>query len=240
MPRPTRTLRLREPVGGCKFASVNERRPFDAGFAGLCCPRLLASLGPLKLFLAIALLHHFHEVPHLVNHAAHRRRVLALDHLMHSPQAEAADGLTHIIGAADKADHPLDLHHAAGLLAVVLRAVIGLGGSFHARHFFSGHQAPSVPAAFSLGGLPLISSTVFERVSATCAMSFKPSNAAKVALTTLCGFDVPIDFVSTLVIPATCITLRTGPPSVRLKGLTAVFVLATFLPVIRRPQSPRL
>src|SRR5438552_2528820 len=129
MPRPTRTLRWREPAGGCKFASVNERRPFDTGFAGLCCPRLRTPLGPLELFFAIALLHHFHKVPHLVDHAAYRRRILALDHLMHSPQAEAADGLTHVGGAADKADHPLDLHRAAGLLAIMRRPVIGLDGS---------------------------------------------------------------------------------------------------------------
>src|SRR5207245_4995381 len=210
MPRPTRTLRMREPAGGCKFESVNKRRSFDAGVAGLRWRRLR---GRLALFFAIALLHHFHEVPHLVDHAAHRRRVLALNHLMHSPQAEAADGLTHIIGAADKADHPFDLHLAAGLLPIVLGPFIGLDGSSCSRHFFASHQSPSLAAAFSLGGLPLISSTVFERVSATCAISFKPRSAAKVALTTLCGCDLPIDFVSTLVIPATCITLRTGPPA---------------------------
>src|SRR5207245_10271928 len=214
IPRPTRTLRWGEPARGCKFASVNERRSFDAGFAGLCWPRLRTPLGPLELFFAIALLHHFHEVSHLVDHAAHRRRVLALNHLMHSPQAEAADGLTHIIGAADKADHPFDLYLAAGLLAVMVRPVVGLDGSSCSRHFFASHQSPSLAAAFSLGGLPLISSTVFERVSATCAISFKPRSAAKVALTTLCGCDLPIDFVSTLVIPATCITLRTGPPAI--------------------------
>ena len=30
---------------------------------------------------------------------------------------------------------------------------------------------------------------------------------------TLCGFEVPIDFVSTLEMPATSITARTGPPA---------------------------
>src|SRR5260370_12298405 len=90
MPRPTRTVRIREPAGGCKFASVKERCSFDAGVAGLCWPRLR---GRLAVFFAIALLHHFHEVPHLVNHAANRRRVLPLDHLMQSPQAQAADRL---------------------------------------------------------------------------------------------------------------------------------------------------
>src|SRR5258708_39180159 len=100
MPRPTRTFLLREPAGGCKFDSVNERRCFATGDAGLCLPRLLVSLGPLELFLAIALLPHFHEVPHLVNHAARFRRVLALHHLMHSPQAQAAVSLAHISAAA--------------------------------------------------------------------------------------------------------------------------------------------
>src|SRR2546428_11301818 len=132
---------------------------------------------------------------------------------MHSPQAEAGNGLTHIIGAADKADPPFDLHLAAGLLPIVLGPVIGLDGSSCARHFFASHQSPSLAAAFSLCSLPLISSTVFEHVSATCALCFKPRNAATVALTTLSGLDVPIDFVITLVITATCITFRTGPPA---------------------------
>src|SRR6266550_2012675 len=79
------------------------------------------------------------RLPPLVDHAAHRRRILALHHLMHSPQAEAADGLTHVIGTADEADHPLDLHRATGFLAVVLGPVVRLDGSFCAGHFFPAH-----------------------------------------------------------------------------------------------------
>src|SRR5258708_30181601 len=121
---------------------------------------------------------------------------------MHPAQTESANGLPHVIGATDEADHPFLFCGAAGFLA--------LGGFFTGDHYLA-----SLPAAFcSFGGLPLISSTVLERVSATCATSFKPSSAAKVALTTLCGFEVPSDLVSTLVIPATCITLRTGPPAI--------------------------
>src|SRR5580704_2768006 len=127
MPRPTRTFFLREPTGGRKFESVNERCDFAAGVAGLCWPRLVPLRGPLEVFFAIALFHHFHEVPHLVNHAARFRRVLALHHLMHSPQAEAANGLPHVVGAADEADHPLDLDLAAGLLAVVRGPVVRPG-----------------------------------------------------------------------------------------------------------------
>src|SRR5689334_13079977 len=138
-------------------------------------------------------------MPGFVNHAANGRRVLALDDLMQTPQAEATDGLAHVISATDKADHPFDFHAA---------------GAFFGRFLLGAHTLLSLTAAFSLAGLPLISSTVFERVSATCAASFRPSSAANVALTTLCGLEVPMDFVSTLVIPATCITLRTGPPAI--------------------------
>src|SRR6267142_1535821 len=139
MPRPTRTFFLREPAGGCRFASVKERRTLDAGVAGLCWPRLPLPRGPLALFFAIALLHHFHEMTHLVDHAARFRRVLALNYLVHSAQAEAADGLPHVIRAADETDHPLDLHFAAGLLAVVLGPVVRLGRAFFGHNFFDCH-----------------------------------------------------------------------------------------------------
>src|SRR5437588_13132575 len=167
MPRPTRTLRMREPAGGRKFASVKERCSLDAGVAGRRRLRLRARLA---VIFAMHPLHHFHEVPRLMIHAAHRRCVLALHHLMQSPQTQAADGLAHIIGAADKAHHPLNLH---------------IAGTCSGRFFLRGHALLSLTAAFSLTGLPLISSKVFERVSATCAASFRPSSAAKVALTTL-------------------------------------------------------
>src|SRR6266850_213827 len=139
MPRPTRTFFLREPAGGCRFASVKERRTLAAGVAGLCWPRLPPPRGPLELLFAIALPHHFHEMPHLVDHAARFRRVLALDHLVHSAQAEAANGLPHVIGTADETDHPLDLHLAAGLLAVVLGPVVGPGRAFFGCHFLDCH-----------------------------------------------------------------------------------------------------
>src|SRR5215472_8069668 len=125
IPRPTRTLRMREPAGGCKFASVNARRSLDAdegdaGVAGLCWPRLR---GRLVVFFAIPLLHHFHEMPHFVNHAANRRRVLAFDDLVQAPQTETADGLAHVVGAADKADHPFDFHTAGAFFgSFLLRA----------------------------------------------------------------------------------------------------------------------
>src|SRR5438445_6984825 len=110
-------------------------------------------------------------MPHLVDHTAHRRRVLALHHLMHSPQAEPADGLTHVIGTADEADHPLDLHRATGFLAVVLGPVVGLDGSFCAGHFFFGAYSPYLAPAFSFGGLPVIISMVLVRFSGMVRIS---------------------------------------------------------------------
>jgi hypothetical protein len=95
--------------------------------------------GPLELFLAIAVLHHFHEVPDFVNHAANRRRVLALDDMMQAAQAEAANGFPHVIGAADRADHPLDLDRSAGLFAVVLGPVEGLLCFFYVDYFSACH-----------------------------------------------------------------------------------------------------
>src|ERR1700682_1606893 len=117
MPRPPRPFFLREPAGGFKFERVNRRRPPPAGLAGLCAPRVLVDLRPPESFFAISLFHHFHEMPHFMDHAANRWGVFALDHLMHPAQPESPNRLPHVVGAADKADHPLDLDGATGLLA---------------------------------------------------------------------------------------------------------------------------
>src|ERR1700687_2989373 len=120
-------------------------------------------------------------MPHFMDHAARFRRVFALHHLMQTTQAQPTNGLPHIVGAADKADHPLDLD---------------LGRCLYGGLFFCCHYPPAAFSAFF--SRPVISSTVLVRVSATCAASFKPSSAENVAFTTLCGFDVPRDLVSTL------------------------------------------
>src|SRR5439155_1945169 len=133
----------------------------------------------LTIFLAMTLVHHFHEVPHLMDHTLRFRCVLALDHLMQTAQAQPTNRLPHVIGAADKADHPFDLDRA-----------------FRSGLFLCCHYSPAAFSAFF--SRPVISSTVLVRVSATCAASFNPSSAEKVAFTTLCGLEVPSDFVSTL------------------------------------------
>src|SRR5947209_3275399 len=122
------------------------------------------------------LFHHFHEMPYFEDHAANRGRILMFNNLMQSAQPQAANGLPHIARARYEAGYPLDLDGAAFL-------------------FFSAHALS--PAA-TFAGFPRISSTVLERISAIWAMSFKLNSAAKVALITLCGFEVPRDFVSTL------------------------------------------
>src|ERR1700732_2018305 len=107
MPRPTRTFLMREPCGGCKFDRLKDRL-LVADLRGVRALR-----GPLLVpFFAISLLHHSHQVTHFMDHAANCRRVLALNHLMHSPQPYPAYGLRDIVGRADEADHLLNLDGA--------------------------------------------------------------------------------------------------------------------------------
>src|SRR4029077_9140770 len=111
----------------------------------------LAVLRPLETFFAISLFHHFHEVAHFMDHAAYRRCVLALHDLMHPAQSESADGLAHVIGATDEADHPFHFHGAAVLLAI--------GGGFLGNHLHPSRTAP----LFSLWWPSLNSSSAFYR-----------------------------------------------------------------------------
>src|SRR5947207_14259497 len=109
-----------------------------------------------------------------MNHSAHGGGIFALDDLVQTAQPETSNRLPHVISAANEADHPLHANSAGGLVVI----------SF----FLDGHQLASLTAAFcSFGWRPLISSTDFESVSATCAASFMLSNAVKIALTTLWG-----------------------------------------------------
>ena len=93
-------LRLRAPLAGRLV------RSFSA--PALRQDRLPACA--IAIFaLAIPLLHNFHEMSHLVNHAANFRCVLALHHVVHAAQTEATDRGAHIVGAGDEAHHPLNL-----------------------------------------------------------------------------------------------------------------------------------
>src|SRR5580692_9510466 len=78
MPRPTRTLRWREPRGGFKF----ERDGFSA-------------------------ILNLNKMVYACDHAANRRRVLNFQDLLHPAEAETANRLTHALRATDEADDPL-------------------------------------------------------------------------------------------------------------------------------------
>src|SRR4029077_4417921 len=87
MPRPTRTLRWREPRGGRRFDKVTDMLP---------------------QFLATKVLfHHNDEVAHFIYHTTNRRRVFALHHLLHAPESQATHRGAHIPRAANRTAHPL-------------------------------------------------------------------------------------------------------------------------------------
>ncbi len=100
------------------------------------------------------------------------RRVRTLHHLLHPAESQAANGLPHVARAANEAAHPLDFQ---------------CSGRFFCRQPLSVARSQETTA----------SSAPRPRDSATFAASFRCSSASKVALITLCGFDVPIDLVST-------------------------------------------
>src|SRR6185369_1774498 len=71
----------------------------------LACFAPAAGLMPLS-----SMSEYLHEVVDLVDHAAHRRRVLQFAHAVQLAQAEAAHGGAVVGLGADRAAHQLDLH----------------------------------------------------------------------------------------------------------------------------------
>src|SRR5690349_15279019 len=78
------------------------------------------------------------------------------------------------------------------------------------------------------------SSADLPRMLATSSLFLSFLSASKVALITLCGLVVPIDFVSTFCTPAEVITARTAPPAI-----TPVPSGAGFSSTIPEPKRPR-
>src|SRR6185437_14768237 len=124
---------------------------------------------------------------HPRDHPARGRRVIEFDKLIHSPETHPANRLAHAARAANEADYPANFQFP--------------------RLFLRGHIR--FQNLYAVTG-----SAVLPRSSLTLAASRKCSSASKVALITLCGFEVPIDLVNTFWIPATSITARTGPPAI--------------------------
>src|SRR5436853_1160862 len=97
MPRPTRTLRWREPRGGCRFDKVTD---------------MLASILHGEGSRSF---HHNDEMAHLIYHTTNGRRVFAFHDLLHTPESQATHRCAHIPGAGNRTTHPLQLNRS-GLL----------------------------------------------------------------------------------------------------------------------------
>src|ERR1700730_10734526 len=121
----------------------------------------------------------------LLHHTAKAWSVGPLNDLVQLSQSQSAHDFLVFHGRADRAVDQLDPDFA-----------------FH----FLGHHMGAIPYH--------ILSTATPRISATAFLSRNCSRALMVAFTTLCGLCEPIDFVSTLGIPAACTTARTGPPAI--------------------------
>src|ERR1051326_6764811 len=135
--------------------------------------------------LFFLLLHHFHEVRDLRDHAANFFRVDALRDAVHLAETERAKRLAHFDRAADAAANLTD----ANLLRVALLRLR------------RAHASPSAAASAPPRRL-LYSSSLRSCLS-----------ASNVALTTLCGFAVPSDLVRMFWMPADSRIARTGPPA---------------------------
>src|SRR6266581_4985880 len=95
MPRPTRTLRWREPRGGRRFDKVTDMlasTPRDGGS-----------------------FHNCNQMAHLIYHTTNCRRVFAFHHLLQAPESQAAHRGAHAPGAANRTAHPLQFN-GSGLL----------------------------------------------------------------------------------------------------------------------------
>src|SRR5579863_6323450 len=74
-------------------------------------PHLSGDDPPLRITTDVLILD-FDQVVDFRDHAANRRRVLTLDHLLHAAESEATNRLAHIAGAADEAADPFDFQRA--------------------------------------------------------------------------------------------------------------------------------
>src|SRR3954469_16876620 len=121
------------------------------------------------------------------DHAANFRRVDALGDAMHLAEPERLERLAHFDRAADSAADLTDAQH--------LRVFVG----FLLIHEFH--------ASASAGSSSIPRSDLYSASLRSCL------SASNVALTTLCGFAVPRDFVRMFCMPADSRIARTGPPA---------------------------
>src|SRR2546426_11983098 len=128
-------------------------------------------------------------MPHRIDHSADLRRVGLNHRPVRPPQPER---LNRALVGFEGIDLTDDLRY------------LDLFGHF---------QLTDSPATGA--GVRKSSSTVIPRRCAMVRASMSVSRALIVALTTLCGFDEPIDFVRTSFTPADSRTALTPPPAIR-------------------------
>src|SRR6185369_13672381 len=160
------------------------------GAAELFGDSVLKAVRERLLLVAILLFtDDLNEVRHLCNHATNGERVFALDHLVQTGEAQSLDHQLLLNRSLASGTEPLQLDLGS------LRCLLRLFLNSCAGHLYS-------------------SSTDLPRLLATSLRSRNFESASNVALITLCGFVVPIDFVSTFWIPAEVMTARTAPPAI--------------------------
>src|SRR6185369_16797518 len=132
-------------------------------------------------------LNYLHQVRHLGHHAADGRVIRPLDDLVQARETQTLDHQLLLDRSANCRANPFQLEHrSAARIRFLCQSV---------RHGYS-------------------SSTDLPRMAATSLLFFKCFSASNVALITLCGLVVPIDFVSTFWMPAEVMTARTAPPAI--------------------------
>src|SRR5271166_726162 len=164
----------------------------------------------------------------LLDHAANRSRIRPFNHLVQPGESQPLHNFPVFHRSADHRPHPLQLDLAARR-------------SFRC---FGCHFTSLVVSRWSLVVRKRLrtndkrlacysASTALPRSSATCSRLLSFFSASNVALITLCGLVVPIDFVSTFCTPTDVITARTAPPAI-----TPVPSGAGFSSTIPEPKRP--
>src|SRR5947209_1537019 len=136
----------------------------------------------------LPLVHHSHEMLHLVDHATDRGGVLEHAPATKLVQSKPLQGRLLIRPAADRApglhdgDRPFALHHAFSRLSASRR--------------------------------PRISPIFLPRRAATARGLVARPSATKVALIMLCGLGLPTDLATTSCTPSASKIARIGPPAI--------------------------
>src|SRR5262245_47947126 len=143
----------------------------------------------------LQLICHLYQVSHLVDHAAHGRRVLQHDRVADAAQAEPAD---HRLLVALESDRALDERHLHGAALAVCSLVRHPGRSANALRSMRRRPRTICPMERERSGerYALASSSIsLPRSRASVTGSLSDDNPSNVARTTLCGFSEPSDFV---------------------------------------------